>query len=109
MHGYGEFNWKDGKKYVGFYKQDKKEGFGIYYWEDPNKIYIGFWNNGKQDGVGKYITKDKICYGLWNSGERVRWLKDVEEVKGLMDNEQLKFSYLFKYDLLKIKKFLSQS
>ena len=28
MHGYGEFIWADGKKYVGFYKNDKKDGFG---------------------------------------------------------------------------------
>jgi len=38
MDGYGEFIWKDGKKYVGYYKNDKKHGFGIYYWESPNKI-----------------------------------------------------------------------
>ena len=29
MHGYGEFKWSDGKKYIGYYINDKKEGFGI--------------------------------------------------------------------------------
>jgi len=53
MHGYGEFHWKDGRIYSGYYVQDKKEGFGIYYWEKDNKAYVGFWKDGKQNGVGK--------------------------------------------------------
>ena len=47
MNGYGEFYWKDGKKYFGFYDNDKKNGFGIFYWP-KEKFYIGFWKDGKQ-------------------------------------------------------------
>ena len=60
MNGYGEFLWQDGKRYRGFYINDKKEGFGIYYWPDPVRIYIGFWKNGKQDGLGKYLSSKSI-------------------------------------------------
>lgn len=32
MHGRGTFKWKDGRKYVGEYFEDKKHGYGIYQW-----------------------------------------------------------------------------
>ena len=49
MHGYGEFYWNDGKKYFGFFKEDKKEGFGIHC-QSNTIFYNGFWKNGKRDG-----------------------------------------------------------
>jgi len=32
MDGEGEFRWPDGRKYKGEYKDDKKEGFGVFEW-----------------------------------------------------------------------------
>jgi hypothetical protein len=32
MEGYGVFTWPDGRKYEGQYIDDKKEGHGIFYW-----------------------------------------------------------------------------
>lgn len=37
MHGSGEFTWKDGRKYVGEYIDDKKEGHGVFTWPDGRK------------------------------------------------------------------------
>lgn len=34
MHGRGKYVWKDGKMYDGEYENDKKSGFGIFYWAD---------------------------------------------------------------------------
>ena len=34
MHGGGVYKWKDGRKYVGEYENDKKNGYGKYYWND---------------------------------------------------------------------------
>ena len=49
MDGYGEFYWgNEGKKYFGFYKDDLKQGFGVYVWNfDPIEAYMGFWEKGK--------------------------------------------------------------
>ena len=47
------------KKYTGFYKEDKKDGFGIFKMKG-NKFFIGFWKEGKQEGVGKYIKDNNI-------------------------------------------------
>ena len=38
--------WPDGRKYVGSYVKDKKEGNGTFEWKDGKK-YIGEWKNGK--------------------------------------------------------------
>ena len=46
MHGKGVFKWSDGRRYEGFYIDDKKEGHGVFEWPDGRK-YIGNWQNGK--------------------------------------------------------------
>jgi hypothetical protein len=32
MDGEGKFIWPDGRKYEGEYKDDKKDGFGVFEW-----------------------------------------------------------------------------
>lgn len=120
MHGYGEFNWTDGKKYIGFYKNDKKDGFGIYYWEEPNKVYIGFWKDGKQNGVGKYIVTDKsfnmlgnvisykTYYGIWKNGEKVKISKNFEDVKEYLTIEEKMYSEFLSYDIKQIKEYINR-
>lgn len=106
MHGYGEFTWKDGKKYAGYYTQDKKEGFGIYYWANPNRVYIGFWKGGKQDGVGKYINMNEVRYGIWTQGKRTKIFKsEVEALEALQPNQRI-FKNLFYYDINDITTFI---
>jgi len=104
MHGYGEFTWKDGKKYIGNYTNDRKEGFGIYYWSNPVRVYIGFWKNGKQDGFGKYINNKGTKYGVWENGERKAWFNNAFEALNAKGNE--KYKKLFDYELEDIEKFL---
>jgi hypothetical protein len=36
----------DGRKYIGGYVEDKKHGFGDFFWPDGRK-YQGQWMNGK--------------------------------------------------------------
>ena len=46
MHGKGTFTWFDGRKYVGEYVEDKKQGYGEFIWPD-GRSYKGDWFNGK--------------------------------------------------------------
>jgi hypothetical protein len=46
MHGYGIFNWADGRVYEGQYFEDKKEGEGTLTWPDGRR-YEGPWKTGK--------------------------------------------------------------
>jgi hypothetical protein len=108
MHGYGEFFWKDGKKYAGYYEKDKKEGFGIYLWTVPEKrVYIGFWKNGKQEGVGKYINNKTVRYGLWSRGERTKWYESDQEALDSIHKNQRKYMCYMKYDLHDLSLYMS--
>lgn len=37
MDGKGEFRWPDGRKYTGYYVEDKKHGYGEFEWPDGRK------------------------------------------------------------------------
>ena len=55
---------------------DKKHGYGVYEWADGRK-YEGNWAFGKQHGQGKYVLSDgKVRIGLWNNGKRIEWLNE---------------------------------
>ena len=41
--------------FTGEYKDDKKHGYGIYQWSD-GRTYSGHWCRGKQHGLGTYIV-----------------------------------------------------
>ena len=46
MHGQGEYTQPDGRRYVGEFVNDKKEGEGMMQWPD-GRVYIGAWRNNK--------------------------------------------------------------
>jgi len=46
MSGFGIFNWHDGRKFVGYYEEDKKVGYGMFCWTDGRTIN-GFWLDGR--------------------------------------------------------------
>jgi hypothetical protein len=75
MEGIGIYHWEDGRKYEGYYRNDKKHRYGIYKFAD-GRIYAGYWYKGVQHGLGKYIVprNDQVYYGLWEDGKRIEWL-----------------------------------
>ena len=95
----------EGKKYIEFYKNDKKEGFGIYYWPN-NRFFIGFWKAAKQNGPGKYIKDNKIKYGVWNDGKREKWFENEEEFINYLKPKEKKYLFAFQNNIDKLKKFL---
>ena len=56
MNGKGRFTYKDGKWYEGEYVNDKKEGYGVYFWD--SKTYEGEWKAGKMHSTG-WLTNEK--------------------------------------------------
>jgi len=54
MGGLGVYTWPDGKRYEGFYQEDKKTGLGKFSWP-TGMSYNGFWKEGKQHGIGIHI------------------------------------------------------
>jgi hypothetical protein len=108
MHGYGEYLWNDGRVYIGLWEEDKKHGFGTIYWPNPEKAFIGFWVNNKQHGVGCVLTQKIMRYGLWENGERVKWLHDYEDAISKLDLFQFEYIKIFPKNLDKAKFMLKQ-
>ena len=70
-HGLMEENMKVSLKILGEYKNDKKEGFGVYKWADGRR-YEGMWKDGKQHGKGKFIMANGTLEGNWNQGQYIQ-------------------------------------
>lgn len=107
-HGYGEFRWDDGRVYIGLWEEDKKHGFGTIYWPDPEKAFVGFWVNNKQHGVGCVITQKVVRYGIWENGERVKWLRDYESAISKFDLFQYEYTKFFPKNLENAKFIINQ-
>ena len=105
MNGYGEFFWRDGKRYLGYYLNDSKEGFGIYYWDNSKRFFIGFWKNGKQEGIGKIVSEKKVKYGYWSKGEKLKSFNIESDAISSLSKKQLiykKYLILSHQGLLKM-------
>lgn len=107
MIGVGKLIWKEGI-YFGNYKNDRKEGFGIYYWKKAKpKAFIGFWKDGLHDGIGKYISQEKCKIGFWNMGKRTKWLDRLSEGLRYFRGESSIFLKYFTYEFSEILEILS--
>lgn len=57
--GFGEFTHATGEKYQGFWKDNNKNGLGVYDWGEGNK-YIGEFKDDMKHGKGiQYFKYDK--------------------------------------------------
>ncbi|XP_039210413.1 alsin isoform X7 [Crotalus tigris] len=110
-HGRGVLKWADGKMYSGMFRNGMEDGYGEY--KVPNKTlkksdhYIGFWKEGKMCGHGiyRYATgevyegsfQDNMRYGhgLLRSGKLTssspsmfigQWVMDKKAGYGVFDD-----------------------
>ena len=110
MNGIGELRWNnEGKKYLGFFKDDKRNGFGIFVLKKPFKIFIGFWLNGKMNGVVKFMDSRKEKYGIWKNNKLIKWFKNKEEIYQYIEPEYNKFCKYFEKSLDEMKSFFSDN
>ena len=77
INGFGKFNYP-AFIYFGYFKKDKKCGFGISFWIKKRKVFLGFWKNNKQNGLGKFIHEGNISYGYWEEGKRISKYEENE-------------------------------
>ena len=68
--------YPDGRRYEGFYKLDKRHGYGIYQSSDSSS-YSGGWLDGKQHGYGAIRNSSDIQkFGLYRQGLKILKLSD---------------------------------
>ena len=103
MNGIGLFLWKDGRKYKGEYKEDKKYNFGCYFGTDEKK-YEGIWENGIQKGLGRFTKKDgSFKIGYWEENQLIKPIEDEEEIAfrlteidSSIDENEIRLEEIFK-------------
>jgi hypothetical protein len=60
-----------GQRYEGNFVDFMRDGEGILYTEDGDKIYDGEWKNNKYNGYGQYFLRGQCRYeGNWENGKR---------------------------------------
>ena len=66
------------RDHEGQYLDDKKHGYGVFEWPDGRK-YKGNWENGKQHGRGLYVGSNQVeREGEWIEGKRNKWIGQEE-------------------------------
>mgnify|MGYP000995560446 CR=1 FL=1 len=70
-NGKGIFKWNDGCMYYGEYKDNKMDGFGSCYNSSGILIYEGQWKSNQIHGTGTYIWSDSKKYvGEFRNGKK---------------------------------------
>ena len=102
----GNYYYENQDQYIGQWKNDVKEGYGIYfYYNETNleELYIGNWKNGKKNGKGFYIWKfsnNSIKFNNSNYDVIYGNFEDDNFINGysITKNEKNYFVYYGKFD-----------
>lgn len=96
--GWGKWEFDNGY-YEGFWMNGKREGYGLYKW-DQFGSYVGFWVNDKMEGYGSYENEEeKIMSGMYANGMLnglgEESTKDDEFNRGFYKDHKLETPYTF--------------
>ena len=97
-HGHGTLYWDDKKtlRYMGEWKNGKREGNGISYWPNGKNLYVGSWKDGDYSGFGTEFNMNNhpVYRGDWKkglyNGKGKLYNKDAEVIaKGIWEDNIL--------------------
>ena len=91
-HGKGIYIWKDNSMYIGEFKNNKMDGYGVCYDNHGKIIYEGEWKNNLVHGKGIYIWEEGKRY----EGEFLHGKKHGDGVFYL--NNELIYEGTWKFD-----------
>ena len=55
VNGLGTYIWPNGDKYIGEWKNGKRDGIGSFIWPEGDR-YVAHWKNDKNNSNGNYIS-----------------------------------------------------
>lgn len=68
--GYGIYNYSNGYRYEGEWKDGDRDGQGKLYYANGECCYEGEWRQGEKNGYGIYYYANKDCFkGEWKDGK----------------------------------------
>ncbi|KPA73385.1 hypothetical protein ABB37_09934 [Leptomonas pyrrhocoris] len=69
--GLGQSLFPGGDCYAGEYKENQRDGRGVYWWSKANALYTGEWFRNMRHGHGRMVYPDGSRYiGRWVHGKR---------------------------------------
>merc|ERR1712228_1157190 len=76
-NGHGMYKWANGDEYRGNWKDNKKNGYGVNKWAVSGNEYRGNWKDNKKNGYG--VNK-------WEDGDEYHgnWSNDVKHGQGVL-------------------------
>ena len=85
--GYGEI-YGQNNYFFGFYRNNTKNGFFLFYNDKTGKIIIGYHTNGKIDGIAKYFlpeSEGKIL--ILRNGHQIKEIKNLQDIENSKDDK----------------------
>ncbi len=73
--------------YEGEYKDDKRDGFGVCYYNEGNINYVGTWSDGNRNGcgVGYRLSDGTMHIGKWNNNTPVEFGARFDNLGNFID------------------------
>ena len=69
MHGTGKYEFANGDRYNGDFHDNKRDGTGIYVWKNKGS-YTGQWKADKREGTGIFKWENSASYnGFWKEDQ----------------------------------------
>ena len=104
MNGYGEMlNLKNDAFYYGYWKDNKKNDFGVEFSprkNDKDKIYSGFWKDNERHGYGILLNKnkeEKNIMAVWKGNKVIKIFNTEQEfIQNIAQNGFDKYLFFFK-------------
>ena len=104
MNGYGEMlNLKNEAFYYGYWKDNKKNDFGVEFSprkNDKDKIYSGFWKDNERHGYGILLNKnkeEKNIMAVWKGNKVIKIFNTEQEfIQNITQNGFDKYLFFFK-------------
>ena len=103
MNGYGEMlNLKNEAFYYGYWKDNKKNDFGVEFSprkNDKDKIYSGFWKDNERHGYGILLNKnkeEKNIMAVWKGNKVIKIFNTEQEfIQNITQNGFDKYLFFF--------------
>lgn len=70
--GHCVYYYDNGDTYHGMFDNDKKNGNGVYVSISTGRKYSGSWKNDKMHGIGVMTNKNEKYIGIWNNGKLIQ-------------------------------------
>ncbi|GAB1463412.1 hypothetical protein MASR2M52_14650 [Pedobacter sp.] len=86
-NGVGTHTLPNGNYYIGNFKEDYYDGYGVYSWKSEGMIYYGTWQKGLQNGYGYQLKNSKaVVAGYYTNGKLTRDMLTYDYTNNIYKN-----------------------